>query len=311
MTPAVPNGILAPIMDLHHLRIFLSVFRHRSFSRASQQLRLAQPTVSDHIRTLEEYLDCRLFDRTGRKIIPTREAELLHDYAVEITEKAESMRHAIGRLKKEVAGHLLIGASSIPGTYLLPDLVAFFMRKFPSVSFQIQVSDSRLVVEKLINHELLLGIVGSRLNNAVIQYEPFCEDELILISSPLLCTKTSVRLREILDYPFICREEGSGTRRETERILAQHGLSRDSLRQAAVFGSTDAVKQAVKAELGVAIVSKFSVQDELRHRTLRKISVSDADMKRSFYLATHKKRSLPRIYQLFLEHLRSQAAHES
>src|ERR1700687_1846836 len=115
-------------MDLHHLRIFLSVFRNRSFSKASRELRLAQPTVSDDIKTLEDYLDCVLFERLGRKIIPTGEAELLYNHAIEVTEKADSIRHALGQFKKEVAGELIIGASSIPGTYLLPLLMASFKK---------------------------------------------------------------------------------------------------------------------------------------------------------------------------------------
>lgn len=281
------------------------MYRNRSFSRASQQLHLTQPTVSDHIRTLEAYLDCRLFDRLGKKIIPTGEAELLHNYAVEIIEKADGVRHAIGQFKKEVAGELLIGASSIPGTYLLPAFVASFKEKYPSVSFQILVSDSQAVVEKLLKHELLMGIVGSKLNNALIHYEPFIEDELVAISSPSLITAGRIALKDLLKYPIICREEGSGTRRETERILGAHGFSRDSLQQAAIFGSTDAIKQAVKARLGIAIVSKFSVIDELRYRTLKKVKIVDADMKRSFYIATHRKRSLPQIYPLFLDHLKT------
>src|ERR1700687_812402 len=109
-------------MDIHHLRIFLSVFRNRSFSKASKELRLSQPTISDHIRSLEEHLECALFERLARKIIPTGEAEVLYNYAIEVTEKADSIRHAIGQFKKEVAGELIIGESSIPGAYLLPSL---------------------------------------------------------------------------------------------------------------------------------------------------------------------------------------------
>lgn len=292
-------------MDIHHLRIFLSVFRNRSFSKASHQLHLTQPTVSDHIKTLEEYLDAPLFDRLGKKIIPTREAEVLYNHATEIVEKADGLRHAVGQFRKEVAGELVIGASSIPGTYLLPSFVASFKANYPSVSFQILVSDSRAVVEKLLKHEMLLGLVGARLNNTLIAYEPFLEDELILVSSPSLIRKSRIALRDLLKYPVVCREEGSGTRRETERILSAHGLSRESLQQAAVFGSTDAIKQAVKAGLGVAIVSRFSVEDELKHGTLRRVAIADVDMKRSFYIALHRKRSLPLLYQTFLDHIKS------
>jgi DNA-binding transcriptional LysR family regulator len=173
-------------MDIHHLRIFLSVFRNRSFSKASRELRLSQPTVSDHIKSLEDYLECTLFERLAKKIIPTGEAEVLYNHAIEVTEKADNIRHAIGQFKKEVAGELIIGASSIPGTYLLPSLMASFKKKYPAISFQILVSDSKAIAEKVLKHEILLGMVGARLNSSYLSYIPFMEDELIVVSSPAL-----------------------------------------------------------------------------------------------------------------------------
>lgn len=292
-------------MDLHHLRIFLSVFRQRSFSRASRELYLTQPTISDHIKSLEEELDCALFDRSGRKITPTGEAEILYNHAVEIIEKADNIRHVLGRFKKEVAGELVIGASSIPGTYLLPALMAAFKRKYPSISFQVLVSDSRAVVDKVVKHELLAGLVGSKLNVSRISYIPFMEDELIVVAAPSLVKTAGIRLKDLSNYPMVMREEGSGTRRETEKILGARGFSLESAPQAGVFGSTDAIKQAVKAGLGVAVVSKLSVAEELKHRTLREIKLIDVRMKRNFYIATHRNRLLPRLYQLFLEHIQS------
>ncbi len=290
-------------MDMHHLRIFLSVFRNRSFSKASRELYLAQPTVSDHVKTLEDHLDCMLFDRLGKKIIPTPEAEVLYNHAVEIIDKADNIRHALGQFKKEVAGELVIGASSIPGAYLLPSLVASFKRKYPSVSFQVLVSDSKAVVDRVLKHEMILGVVGSRLNHQLISYEPFLEDELVVVSSPTLVKNGRISLRDLPKYPMVTREEGSGTRRETERILGAHGFSADSMAHAGIFSSTDAIKQAVKAGLGIAVVSKLSVAEELKHRTLKEVKIMDVPMKRMFYAATHKKRSLPRIYQMFLDYL--------
>jgi DNA-binding transcriptional LysR family regulator len=292
-------------MDIHHLRIFLSVFRNRSFSKASRELRLSQPTVSDHIRTLEGHLECTLFDRLGRKIIPTREAEVLYNHAIEITEKADSIRHALGQFKKEVAGELIIGASSIPGTYLLPSLVASFKKKYRAVSFQILVSDSKAIVEKVVKHEILLGMVGTKQNSSQISYVPFMEDELIVVSAPSLIKNYRMKLKDLSKYPMVMREEGSGTRREAEKIFEAHGFSMETMQHAGVFGSTDAVKQAVKAGLGIAVVSKFSVDEELKHGTLKEVKLNDIMMKRHFYVATHRKRVLPRLYQLFMEHLKS------
>jgi DNA-binding transcriptional LysR family regulator len=284
-------------VDIHHLKVFISVFKNRSFSRASEELHLTQPTISDHIKTLEEELDFKLFDRLGRTIIPTKEAEVLYSHAMEIIEKANILKEAIGQTKKEIKGELIIGASTIPGTYLMPHIMAKFQKRYPSVSFQILVSDSRDIVEKVSRHELLMGAVGAKTTNTQINYAPFMDDELIVVSSPSL----------IIKFPIILREEGSGTRKETEKILEGKGISFENIKIAGIFGSTDAVKQAVKAGLGVSILSKFSVTDELKHKILKEIKLIDLQMKRKFYIVTHKKRTLPQAYKMFLEHIMAES----
>ena len=293
-------------MDLHHLRIFVSVFKHRSFSKASRELSLTQPTVSDHIQNLEHDLNCRLFDRLGRTILPTKEAEVLNRYARELIEKAEALGEMIGNLKKEIGGELILGASNIPGTYLMPSLMASFRKKYPSVSVQVIISDSRGIVEKVIGQELLMGIVGAEIPNAQVSYTTLMEDELIAVASPAMMTKARMSLQDLLLYPIVSREKGSGTLRETERILESMGLPIDSLRVAGVFGSTEAVKQAVKAGFGVSILSKMSVAEDLRHNTLKEVKIKGVLMKREIVLVTHKKRTLPLAYRVFLEHVLSE-----
>ena len=290
-------------MDIHQLKIFASVFRNKSFSRASDELHLTQPTISDHIRTLEDELDCKLFDRLGRTIIPTKEAEVLYSHAMEIIEKTIILKESIGQTKKEIKGELIIGASTIPGTYLMPHIMAKFQKRYPSVSFQILVSDSRDIVEKVSRHELLMGAVGAKTTNTQINYTPFMDDELIVVSSPSLIKKEDMTIRELIKFPIILREEGSGTRKETEKILEGKGISFENIKVAGIFGSTDAVKQAVKAGLGVSILSRFSVTDELKYKILKEIKLIDIQMKRKFYIVTHKKRTLPRAYKMFLEHI--------
>lgn len=298
-------------MDIHHLKIFVSVFKNRSFSKASQKLYLTQPTISGHIKSLEEELNCKLFDRMGRTVIPTKEAEVLYSYAIEIIEKADNIKNVIGQFKKEPTGELIIGASTIPGTYLLPSIMTGFLKKYPAISFQIIISDSRDIIERLLKHELLMGIVGAKLintqvqNESLINYIPFMEDELIVVSSPSLITKNKVRLQELIKYPVVLREEGSGTRKETERILESRGVKIENIKIAGIFGSTDAIKQAVKAGLGVSILSRLSVKDELKHGILKEIKPSDIQMRRKFYVVTHKKRALPAVYNLFLEYIKT------
>lgn len=292
-------------MDIHQLRVFASVFRNRSFSRASEELFLTQPTVSDHIKALEDEFGCRLFDRLGRTILPTKEAEALYGHALEIIEKTAALKDIIGRFKKEPAGELILGASTIPGTYLLPPIMAAFRKKYSSISFQIIIADSKEIVEKVSSHALLLGVVGSKLDKDQIKYTPLEEDELIAVTSPSFDIENKIGLKELSMFPFILREEGSGTRTEIERIFSARGIRMDSVKTAGYFGSTDAIKQAVKAGMGVSILSRLSVSDELKHKVLKEIHIADLKMQRNFYLITHKKRTLPAAYLLFSDFLLS------
>lgn len=290
-------------MDIHHLRVFVSVFKNRSFSRASEQLHLTQPTISDHIRSLEQDLRCRLFDRLGRSIMPTKEAETLYIHAVDIIERAEAIRDILGQFRAEPSGELIIGASTIPGTYLLPATMAEFRKRFPSISFQIVIGDSRAIVDRLLSHELLVGIVGTKLNNNQLHYAPFYDDELIAVASRECSLKPTIPLQEFVKSPLVMREEGSGTRKEIERILEAKGYALSDLTISGIFGTTDSIKQAVKAGLGLSVLSRVAVRDELATGVLREIKLSGLKMRRQFFLVTHQKRTLPSAYSLFYRYL--------
>jgi DNA-binding transcriptional LysR family regulator len=294
-------------MDIHHLRVFASVFRNKSFSKASGELHLTQPTISDHVKALEGELNCRLFDRLGRTIAPTKEAEILYGLAMEIIEKTNSLKEVIGDFKKEITGEIVVGASTIPATYLTPSIMVAFKKKYPSTSFQIIVSDSRGIVEKVSRHELLIGIVGAKLSNQQLHYIPFKEDELIAVACPSLIKETVIPLRQFIRIPIILREEGSGTRREMEKIFESKGVALEDLSIACTLGSTDAVKQAVKAGLGTSVVSRLSVTDELNHHILKEVKIKDILMKRHFYIVIHKKRTLPLAYSILLESIKTVA----
>lgn len=290
-------------MDIHHLKVFASVFKNKSFSKASEELYLTQPTISNHIKSLEDEIGCNLFDRLGRSIIPTKEAEVLYNLSTELIEKVENIKEAIINIKKEIAGNLTIGASSIPGVYLIPKIISEFKKNHPAISFQIIISDSKEISEKVSEHELLIGIVGAKISDENLKYTTFVEDELIAISAPNFTEKKNLTLKELIKYPMVLREDGSGTRKVTEKYFSDKGISLDDIQIAGFFGSTDSVKQAVKAGLGVSILSKYSVYEELSHKTLEAIKLSDIEMKRKFYIVTHRKRTLPRLYAVFLEHL--------
>lgn len=293
-------------MDIHHLKVFASVYKHKSFSKAAEELYLTQPTVSDHIRSLEQELNCKLFDRLPRKIIPTREAVVLIGRAQEIIERVEGFKDVLVEFRKDLSGHLVIGASTIPGTYILPGLTALFRQKNPSVLFEIAVSDSRAIIDKVAGDELLIGIVGAKLEARQVDYKPFLDDELIAVASPeVFEAKKNMGIREIAKSPIVMREQGSGTRREFEKILEKEGIDFQHLNIVGIFGSTDAIKQAVKEGMGISIISRRSVKDELKCGMLREIKIKDAGMKRQFYIITHRKRTLPHLYKIFVDYLLS------
>lgn len=290
-------------MDIHHLRVFVSVFKNRSFSRASEELHLSQPTVSDHIKGLEDELRCRLFDRTGRKVIPTEEARVLYARAAEIIEKLDGVRAAIGRLTEEISGELVIGASTIPGAYIIPPLASKFKRMHPAVSFQVVIEDSKKITDMVSAHELLMGVVGARMEHGQLEHVPFVEDELVLAASPGLIEKKAIQVKELLSVPVLLREEGSGTRKAMERHLAGKGVSTGALNVVAVLGSTDSIREAVKAGLGASVLSRIAIKDELKAGSLRAVKIKGLSIKRSFYIVTHKRRTLPKHYRAFLEYL--------
>ena len=292
-------------MDVHHIRVFASVYKHRSFSKAAEELNLTQPTISDHVRALEVELNCRLFDRLNRKVIPTKEAAVLIGKAREIIERVEGFKDVLEGFRKDLSGHIVVGASTIPGTYILPGLAAAFRRKNASVLFEIVVSDSRAIIDKVTGDDLLIGVVGAKLESKQVDYKPFLDDELIVVASGSYDVGKNIGIRDLAGLPIVLRERGSGTRREFEKILEREGIDYQQLNAVGIFGSTDAVKQAAKEGMGVSILSRRSAKDELKCGMLKEIKIKDADMKRQFYIVTHRKRTLPHLYKVFLDDLLS------
>jgi DNA-binding transcriptional LysR family regulator len=295
-------------MDIHHLKVFVSVYKNRSFSKASEELHITQPTISSHIRDLEEELDTRLFDRKGRLVVlPTEEAKVLYLHAVDAIEKINGIKTAISRFKEEIKGRITIGESTIPGAYIIPAFASRFKKKHPSVSFEILIGDSKGITTMLMDHQILIGIVGARMSQRGVNYEPFMEDELILAAPPGFTGKKTVTFQELTRIPFLLREEGSGTRKTMEKHLAEKGVSVNDLNITGILGSTDSIKEAVMTGLGASILSRLAIKKELRSGALTKIKIKGLNIKRSFYIATHKRRTLPMHYQAFAKYLKAKA----
>ncbi len=274
-----------------------------SFTKAAEQLYTSQPTISEHIRNLESQLDCKLFDRLGRSIIPTMEAELLYPRALAILEDLRKLADDLTAVGKTVSGQLIVGASTIPSAFILPRIAADFKKRHSDISFEIRTFDSVQVVNAVLNNEILLGIVGAKIDSPKLYYHTFKKDDLVLAASTERKIKRQISTETLTALPFILREEGSGTRRGIEKHLAEKNLRVDQLNTCAVLGSSTAITEAVKSNLGVSILSRLAIEDAIRHNQIQIIDILNMPMTRHFYTVTAQKRSLPHHYQAFLKYL--------
>jgi DNA-binding transcriptional LysR family regulator len=296
-------------MDLRALEVFCKIVELRSFSRAADAVLLTQPTVSGHIKALETGLGLRLFDRAGKTVTPTRAGEILYGYARRILALREEAQQAINEHKGGLTGHLAVGGSSIPGAYILPPLLAAFKRDHPQVTATLYVSGSRDIIRGVTEATYEMGMVGARFEEGRVQYEPFAQDELVLAvaASHPWAGRSTVRLAEIAGEPFVMRERGSGTRKVTEECLAAHAVDPGSLRVALEVTSNEAVRQALKAGAGIAIISRRAIEDDIRCKTVTAIRIHGVKLLRDFFLVTHKSRSRSPLGNAFLTFLQQSA----
>ena len=291
-------------MDFHQLRIFSEVYRLRSFTRAAETLHISQPTISEHIKNLEGELSTSLFDRLGRTIIPTADADLLFPRAQQLLDALNRLHDDLLRAREEMRGEIVLGASTIPGTYIIPSRVVEFSRLHPGVTFEVIIEDTAKITQMILDHQLFCGIVGARSFPDRLDYRRFVRDELLLVGRPELRPAARISAKQLRGLPFLLREEGSGTRVCMEEHFAGISVLPGELNQVAILGSTAAVKEAVRQGLGVSVLSRLAVGEELANGSLVEIGIKGLQMGRDFYLVSHRQRTLPAHYQAFCAHLK-------
>ena len=300
-------------MDIHRLEVFCKVIEMQSFTKAADAVFLTQPTVSEHIRALEETVGEKLVDRLGREVLPTPAGKILYQYACDIIRLRNEAIQAIDRYKGNLSGLLTIGASTIPGTYILPRLIGSFKARYPAIQITLRISDSAEVVERIIDGSLEAGLMGARWDDRRIILEEIFSDELVLAVYPEhpWAGKKVITMEELANQPFILRERGSGTRRTMAQALEGYGFNPSRLHVVAEMGSTEAVRQGIKARIGVSILSSHAVDEDVRRGTLVTVEIKDVFIHRSFYLVQRKSRQSSPLCIAFLKHLRTEAGGSS
>jgi DNA-binding transcriptional LysR family regulator len=292
--------------DLRQLEIFCNVVELKSFSRAAEKVFLAQASVSERIATLERLVGTRLLNRLGRQVVPTRAGELLYKHAVLLLDMKKTATLEMEEFLGFKRGAIRVGGSTIPGEYILPGVIGKFHAKFPGISVTVAISDTSDIEKRVIEGELELGIVGSRNKNSVLQVRRIWRDELVLAVSKghPWAGKKKILPEELTGQPFILRERGSGTLQTTQKYLEKmiHGGT-DALHVVARFGSSTAVKEGIKAGVGVSIISSRAIKTELDTGLMKAIKIKEFPMSRSFYLIRDKRRIASPPCQAMLDFL--------
>lgn len=292
-------------MDIRRLEIFCAVVDHGSFTRAADAIFISQPSVSENIRILEQQLEEKLVDRLGRQAHPTHAGKILYKYARKMIQIQNDAKQAISSYQGNLSGHLGIGASTVPGAYLLPGLLQSFKQQYPQAQLQLLISGSARIVEDVLSGKLELGLVGSKPRDQRLGYEEVCRDELQLVVHPQhpFATRGIIDPHELLDVPFVMREHGSGTRAEMSKALKAAEIDSDQLRVVADVGSNEAVREAVKSGIGVSILSGLAVREDIARHKLAAVAIKGVKMPRSFYLIHRSGRQQSPLAAAFNEHM--------
>ncbi len=293
-------------MDLWQLNIFCKVVELEGFSKAAKTVHLSQPTISSHIKELENHFECQLIDRLDKKAVPTKAGELLYNYACKLISLRDEAETAMAEFQGKIKGRLFIGGSTIPGGYILPRLIGAFTKDYQGVTISLSIGDTDQIIQDILSGVLELGIVGAKTSDKKILQEKLIEDEMRLIVSAdhKLSRKKSVNLTMMFQEPFIIRERGSGTLKSIQLCLLDKGYSSEDLNIIAEMGSTEAVIQGIKSKVGISILSTIAVAEELQAGTLKALTIKELNLKRSFYITRHRHRSASPLSKAFMEFLK-------
>jgi DNA-binding transcriptional LysR family regulator len=289
-------------MNLDYLKTYLEVIELGSFSEVAKRLSISQPAVSFQIQALERDLGIRLIDRRQRTITMTQAGKRLLHFAESIEKDRERLAYDLSQLRDEVTGDLAIAASTIPGEFLLPPLLAEFKRLHPGITTRMMVSDSLAVISKIQDNEYEIGFCGTLPEGTDLTASKIAEDEIVLIVFPQhpFAEQKKVSFGELAEQPLILREETSGTQRSLESLLLKAGFDLRRYPANLVLGSTQAVISAVEAGIGIAFVSNLAISKSLTLGLVRVVGIEGLRLRRDFYCIYRKERIVSRLLEEFI-----------
>lgn len=257
------------------LKIFHTVARLLNFTKAGEKLHMTQPAVTFQIRQLEDQFNTRLFDRTHNKVTLTEAGKQVYLYADRILKLYDDMNHSITEMTGDVSGGVSLGASTTIAEYMLPLLIGEFKVKFPDVTISLKESNSEDIISMIENNVIDLAIIEGSVTNKNLIVEQCRVDQLVVImpNNHKLASESTLHVKDILSHPFVSRESGSGTQEAITNYVEQQ--SPDSILNICFeLSSPEAIKGAVEAGMGISIVSRASIEKELKLGTLTAVELS-------------------------------------
>lgn len=246
------------------LQVFHAVAKQMSFTKAAEVLFMTQPAVTFQIKQLEEHYNIRLFERGHGRISLTSAGDLVLDYADRILALSSELETKLKEITGRVSGPLLIGASTTIAEFMLPRVLGEFKARYPEVHAKLFVANSETIENRVAEHTLDIGLIEAPSHLPALLTEACCEDELQVIVSPghPLAEHKQVSPKQLLPYPYISREAGSGTREFTDLYFRKSGISLEDLNIEMELGSPEALKGVVAVGMGFAIMSRVAIEKE-------------------------------------------------
>jgi DNA-binding transcriptional LysR family regulator len=293
-------------MELKQLESFVAVVVYRSFTEAAKQLYISQPTISTHIQALEKELESKLITRTTKSIELTKRGMELYECAVKMLDLRDGL---LDKWRSSDEKIVRLGVSTIPSAYILPEFLPQFCKEHPEIFFHSTQSDSRGIIEGVMEERMDIGLVGMECEDEHLECIPFYQDELVVITPVtehfLELRKKESPMSELFKEPIILREKGSGTKKAADLFLEKEGISKENLQVVAYMNDPEAIKNSVAAGLGISIVSKKAAENMILEKRLLSFEFSRYTSGRKFYIIYKKDYLLKPFISIFINYIRN------
>lgn len=293
-------------VNLNLFRTYVKVVETQNLSRTAEEFGLSQPAVTKQIQALEDMYGVLLLERSGRKLKTTEAGEALYSCAREVIKAMDKTDKTMEELSESRKGSLYLGASTIPGQYILPAIIKKFKDKHPAVSISMDVADTEKIFNKVVERELDVGIVGGWINNRKVEGFEWLQDELVLIvpAEHRLAQYTKVKMDKLAGERWIFREKGSGTQKALDELLMSNGIKKEDLNVFMEAGSTEAVIASVESDMGISVISSWAARILDPARRIKTIKIDDVNAVRRFYIVCPRQKTRRKSVNNFIEFIK-------